>query len=428
LPNFALLFPSFVNFEIIFRQCLLPFAFLVLAGMQGCGSGQSSTGSSEIVRRDTVAQGSGTPTEPAAVTVLPAGVVANPRWHRLGLYLAGDAPLDTTDSLLGTSAYRAFHTEMQARWQRKDTLLLAKLRTFARTEFPTYHAWTGTAFYPFGGPDFLSIYQLYPQASRYVLCGLEDEGNPDQMLRFPAATWEAYLANQRTTLRSILDASFFITAAMQRDLRRTPVRGLLPTLLTFLSHTGCEPLTVRRFVLDASGTPAYLTDTATAPAFGAYDTLVSGIEIQFKAAGESRIRTLQYLAFDASNAGYPKRKELDAFFAGLGTTVTFFKSASYLMHGQGFSVFRTRIENQSRFVMQDETGFPYEFYQRPENRDRWKLRFFGRYGRPIPDFTWAYQKQLQQVYTTDTTVKPVNFQIGYGRICTVILAEKQPAP
>jgi hypothetical protein len=348
-PNFNILKTNGVNSIHACRQLLVAFLLFLAVSLQGCGSGQSSDSAQEASARDSLSK----TTRP-----LP-NVVANPRWHRLGLYLAGDAKPDSSDTLLRTVAYRTFHAEMQARWKRKDTVLLGKLRTFAQTEFPTYHAWTWTAFYPFGGPDFLSIYQLYPQASRYVLCGLEDEGHPGQLLTFPASTWDAYLSNQRTTLRSILDASFFITASMQRDLKRTPVRGLLPTLLTFLAHTGCEPLTVRRFVLDPTGEVVYLADTSNAPAFSAYDTIVSGVEIQFKAGGESRIRTLQYLAFDASNAGYPKRKELDIFFAGLGTTATFFKSASYLMHGKGFSLFRSRIENQSRFIMQDETGFPY---------------------------------------------------------------------
>jgi hypothetical protein len=98
-----------------------------------------------------------------------------------------------------------------------------------------------------------------------------------------------------------------------------------------------------------------------------------------------------------------------------------FKSASYLMHNGGFTTFRELLNDISTFIVQDETGFPLKYY----DRERWELKFCGNYIAPIKLFSWAYQKDLAEIYRKDSTKVQVKFPYGYGNISTVILARKK---
>src|SRR5205807_463329 len=155
-----------------------------------------------------------------------------------------------------------------------------------------------TLFYMFSGPDFLYASAFFPNASTYVLSGLEPTGRIPDVLKLRGSALSAALGHLKVSLRQMLSHSYFITSEMG----------------THLANDG------------------------------------------------------------VSKSGFLK------FCEQLGTGDSFVKSASYLLHGGGFSQVREFLLKYSNYIVQDDTGIPVSFFK----EDTWTLQPFGNYTRPIP--------------------------------------------
>jgi hypothetical protein len=99
-----------------------------------------------------------------------------------------------------------------------------------------------------------------------------------------------------------------------------------------------------------------------------------------------------------------------AFSNSLGHPVTFIKSASYLMHGGGFSKIRTHILDQSAAIVQTPSGIPFRYF----DTQRWNIRLYGSYVRTLDMFREYYQPDLAAAFTNGMyRVEPINFGMGY---------------
>ena len=84
------------------------------------------------------------------------------------------------------------------------------------------------------------------------------------------------------------------------------------------------------------------------------------------------------------------------------------KSASYLMHSDGFSKVREFLLARSTAIVQDDSGVPVRFFE-PNN---WTLRPHGRYLGPIRLFGSRHQTQLKEVFRKGPSA-PLAFGVGY---------------
>jgi hypothetical protein len=97
-----------------------------------------------------------------------------------------------------------------------------------------------------------------------------------------------------------------------------------------------------------------------------------------------------------------------AFCERLGPADSFIKSASYLLHGSGFSRARAFLLNHSAMILQDDSGIPFAYF----NARNWRLQPFGRYVGPISRFARYDQPQLAELFD-GTNALPLDFGIGY---------------
>ena len=88
--------------------------------------------------------------------------------------------------------------------------------------------------------------------------------------------------------------------------------------------------------------------------------------------------------------------------------IMFTKAASYCLHGENFSIFRD-ICLDSKAVLEDDTGIPYRFFK-PEE---WTVTLYGKYTKPIKDFTYGFQTDLNKAFLVPNNVKPLPYAIGY---------------
>ena len=327
--------------------------------------------------------------------------VANPVNDTARL-LAGLAPSadPAMVALTKESAWQQHAKFFDAAWARLEKSQLSKVRNWAETNIPEAFAAKGTAFYMFSGPDFLYADTFFPQASTYVLCGMEPTGAIPDVAKLTPKVLGGELHALQESLNSVMSYSFFITKQMKDDFQNHSLSGTLPVLYIFLARSGLTLTDVSYVSLDEAGTPQ-------ADASRSAKSAAPGVCIHFLAAGSTARRTLYYFSTDISDGGLKKSGFLK-FCKALAPGNSCVKSASYLMHEGNFSTIRGFLLENTGTLVQDDSGIPISYFK----PDVWQMRYFGAYPGPIALFKNCNQPKLAEAYRT-THPEPLEFGIGY---------------
>jgi hypothetical protein len=294
-----------------------------------------------------------------------------------GLSLPADSPLEPDTHDPGWQAHSA---EMDAAWIKCEQKSLAKARAWAAQFIGrSYHS-SSSMFYLFSGPDILYANTMFPNASTYVLCGIEPIGSIPDLAKLDRGGIDPALANLRRSLSNVLRFSYFITKDMRVDLADQRLAGTLPIFYFFLARLGCTIQSVDLVSLDATGN-LHPGHTAHTP----------GIRIAF--ANSTGTHALFYFQSDLSNSGVRGGGVL-AFCRQQGPGLGLLKAASYLMHTNEFSVVRDFLVTNCRTLVQDDSGIPVRYF----DPVRWQMRYFGNYVGPTELFAKYYQPDLAQTY------------------------------
>lgn len=286
-------------------------------------------------------------------------------------------------------------------WENFAKTQLGPMRQWAAQELAA--AQTTAVFYPFSGPDFLNVYTLFPQARTYVLVALEPVGAlPD----FAALDLGNFLARMENSLCQYLYTDYFVTAKMHAQISKTELAGVLPVLLFFLAREQARVLEAQPLVLKADGTleerPAKASNSNPGPG-------IPGVRLVFAGPGAAEHQTLYYFQVNLQDHSLKKNPQFPAFLKSLGPLTTFTKSASYLLASPFSSAIRQLILEQSRYVLQDDSGIPLQNFPAAT----WNLKFYGTYKSPIALFKNRYQEDLAEEYNKGKDVYPLPFGIGY---------------
>ncbi len=344
------------------------------------------------------------PSSAGAATTLPSVDRA------LDLLAARIAGLPGTPSLPAPwqedACWKTFADQAGRSWADFDTAVLEPMKAWADLELRDARKATTTLFYPFGGPDFVTAFCLFPEASTTVLMGLEPVGNlPD--LDHASPEWrEAFFADLGELAAGFLKRGYFITREMNDIYSRGKVDGALPVIAFFLERGGYEVAAVQRLAPGASGgwieTP--------------YDRLALrphrpyGVRIDYLRPGGPARRSVYYFSCDVENKTFGTDSPLYRFLAGLERLTTFVKSGSYLLHWDNFSILRRFVLDRSLFVLQDDTAIPFRFLE----AGGWEIKLFGRYETPVKDFSNVEQPDLRRAYEDPaSSVAPLPFHFGY---------------
>jgi hypothetical protein len=294
-------------------------------------------------------------------------------------------------------------------WEKYDKMHLAPMRQWAPGELAKSTSSGCTVFYPFSGPDFANPYTLFPCAGTYILIALEPIGAvPD----FPAMSqrgFDSFFAELRKSLHDLLSIDYFVTAHMQTGMESSELNGVLPFLMFFMAREKTRILDVRYWFMEPDGTiqefPGFKS-CRTAPA-GA----IPGVRIVFEGEGspENKPRTLYYFRLDLYNSTFRRNGHFISFLQSFGPFITFMKSAAYVMFDRQASAARQFVLDQSRYVLQEDSGIPLKYF----DPSLWDLQFYGTYSKPISAFKSAYQGDLAGIYKTGRNIKPLPFGIGY---------------
>jgi hypothetical protein len=323
---------------------------------------------------------------------------------------------DRMSALRETDDWKVFHARTDSQWiVLEDTL--QKIRRWAQAEFPGQVNSEGDVFYPFSGPDFLYAATVYPNASRYVFFGLESPGfipDPDGI---PADSLRYFLSALDQSLSDLLGKRFFVTKEMIHDLRRENFKGTVPLLMYFMARSGYRVLSVQPVRIDTQGVVVY------ADAFSAKRIPNRGVEFLFRKNDSIRIQKLTYLTMDVSDEALGLNRNALRFLARLDSGVTtYIKAASYLMHRKGFDTIRETILARSASILQDDSSIPFKFLLPAE----WKVTLYGDYIECIDSFRECNQPDLKAAYGSGA--RPLDFDLGYGRVTNLLLAVRKAPP
>ncbi|MBL9153611.1 MAG: hypothetical protein JNK37_14040 [Verrucomicrobiales bacterium] len=297
--------------------------------------------------------------------------------------------------LRATAEWQAHAARMDQQFGVFDRGYLPKVRAF-RGELGGLTS-PGVLFYPFSGPDYLYARGFFPGAGSYVLVGQEGVDALPDLASLSDGEILAGLGGLSHSLKSLTGASYFITKDMRVDFASTRFRGVLPILLTMIARSGQSISSVDPVGLSPSGG---LTSRAGGAGCPGWHIVAGG-------------RHIYYFQEDLSNGTLGGDKRLLSFVRSKGAPVTFVKSASYLMHSDGFSVIRNFVVNESRGILQDSSGVPYRIL----NASNLSLSLYGNYTGPLDVFSERRQDDLIAAYRDRSPhpVKPLDFGVGYLR-------------
>jgi hypothetical protein len=218
---------------------------------------------------------------------------------------------------------------------------------------------------------------------------------------------------------------------MMEELRTPEVDGTLPLLLTMLARLDARVVSVEFGELASEAAPKPAVPPAGeaapkptgAPAKAARPMRVT---VTFLSPGAVQPQSLIYYQVNLQDPQFAARKAFIASLKAMAPFTTFVKSASYLMHDDRFATIRSMVLTDSASILQDDTGVPFRFF----DTSGWALTFYGKYTKPISDFKYGFQKDLDAAFAQPGAAKELPFTFGYHwreGSSSVMLAIRQPA-
>ena len=292
---------------------------------------------------------------------------------------------------------------LNSAFAREESAQLSKIREFSEKYLTEKH---DTVLYMFSGPDFLYATSFFPNASTYILAGLEPVGSVPDLTSLSLSAVDGELRSLEASMSSLFSFSFFITHKMKTQLREGQIYGALPILYVFLARTSKTIHEVNFVRLDEQGNLqiADELDTVTQVSEGNKTATSSGVKIVFSDGNGPR-QTLYYFSTNLADGSF-QRSGFSAFLAKLGPADSLIKSASYLLHGAHFAGVRTLLLNRSATIVQDDSGIPLTYFE----STKWRVQAFGHYAGPIPMFANFYQPRMAELFRS---ANPLEFGIGY---------------
>jgi hypothetical protein len=331
----------------------------------------------------------------------------NNRFNNITSVLTGNiSNANNLNYLFDTLIWKVHATFIDSSWTKLERTRLNAMKEWGRKEFEKPNEETKTVFYPFSGPDYLTVNTFFPNANTYILLGLEPVGKLPEVSSFKKTDAADYAADFKKSLSDIFDKSYFITQRMLNDFQSQKVNGLLPVLSFFIQRTGNQLLAINylvRYKQDSIAMVAYDYQNPDHKPFG--------VRIDFLQEGKKK--SAYYFKYDVSNKLFNDTTVFYKFInSNTQNCITYIKSASYLLHAHFMSNMRQLILKNSNAIIQDDTGIPFKYF---EEESKFDIKLYGQYTKPVSDFPYlSLQKPLQEAFKRDSAnVGKLPFHLGY---------------
>ena len=304
-----------------------------------------------------------------------------------------------------------YQKKVDAAWKRYESAVGLPLASWSSKEIGKL-AYTG-AFYPFSGPDFLTINRVYPDAMHYTLVSLQKAKRPLAIDRLSPKAKQKLEAKMGEAWEKFGKLGFFRTHDLDNDQADSLSLGATSILLAFSARLGYIPLSVRPLSFSEA-------DSQWIPADDDSSDWRS-VRIALSKAG--KVITLDYISLDLSDPYLMKSAALCQWIDERANAPVFLKAASHLLQKPSFSVLRQSLLKQSRMVVQDETGLNYD-----DLKTIGKTRLYGNFVKTHALFKSTRQSALANAYqTASPPPPPLPFAFSYLKgagFCSMQIANR----
>lgn len=257
----------------------------------------------------------------------------------------------------------------------------------------------GTVFYPFSGPDFVTVAHAFPNADRYVMVAMQAAGAPVTLATMPAARVQGFQSKFIREWMKFSRLAFFRTDDLNEDQRDqfAPI-GVTTILSTFALYSGFDVMEIYPIVYDEK------TDDFIKSETGPWKS----VRLVLSKAGKPV--TLDYVSLDLSDASLSKNEPMRKWLAREASNPVLIKAASHLLQETYFSILRDILVAHATMVVQDETGLNYSYFAQIGPVD-----LYGGFLYPHELFNRKKQESLAQAYRESKNVKPLPFAFSYNK-------------
>jgi hypothetical protein len=291
---------------------------------------------------------------------------------------------------------KTFQKQTNAAWQNYEKLLGQPLLTWSSKEVDRKRV--EPVFYPFSGPDFLTVDRIFPAASRYVLVAQQKALQPvypEKMNEKQRAAFEKKLGAAWDKFGIL---GYFRTEDLDNDQRdKQSYLGVTTILMAFASRLGYEVVEVVPLEFDVTKGEWQTINT---------DAKWSSVRLSLSKAG--RQVTLDYLSMDISDDGLRKQPEQRAWIKQMANQPILLKAASHLLQKPYFDILRSMIVNASPIVVQDETGLNYADLSKIGT-----VKLYGNFIKPQVLFKSTTQGELAAAYQAEQNKNELPFAFSY---------------
>ena len=256
----------------------------------------------------------------------------------------------------------------------------------------------GTVFYPFSGPDFVTVSQLYPHADRYQMVAMQMAGEPASMKNMSEMRAQNFQSKFLREWMKFSRLGFFRTDDLNEDLRdKYSQIGVTTILITFALYSGYDVLEVYPIALD--------------PASGQFVRSEGPWKsVRLKLSKSGKPVTLDYVSMNLSDAFLSQDETMRAWLDRETQHPVLIKAASHLLQESYFSILRDQLVKNATMVVQDETGLNYSYLAQIGQVD-----LYGGFLYPHELLNRKKQESLAQAYKESKSVKPLPFGFSYNK-------------
>jgi len=315
-------------------------------------------------------------------------------WNEIGRALAGQPPSRAFQDDATRLAWQTYANEVEANWRQYREQMAQPMRQWSTTEVPAANA---TVFYPFSGPDFATLENVFPSANRYVMIAMQRAERPVDVLSLKPQSAQQTIEVLQDAWRHFGRDGFFVTEYLDRYLTRNHVRiGASTFLLTFLQLKGYEVTDITPLRLDEQGRIELLPrDTR------------DWQSVRFSLVRGGQPVILDYLRIDLSDKGLSQAPGNHAFVRQMAQHPSLLKAASHLPQNKTFSMVAQAMLDEGRFILQDETGLKYT-----RLNEQFETILYGRFEKAHGAFP-SYHRDLARAFNERKDIRPLNFRVGY---------------
>lgn len=289
-------------------------------------------------------------------------------------------------------------------WKCTADSMLAPINQWITKEKILDTADNDLCFYPLSGPDFLFGNAFFPNATNYVLLGLEPKGSLCDFRELNDEQYKRYFAGIRQSMRYLNKAGYFVTSHMSSDFTKAQLNGMVHMMLYMMARTNHPICDVYPVYIGADGKENRIPETEKIN-----DTLITAIKIEFLSPDRTVKKSAYYFKLNAKDDYLNRHPEFSQFIEGFGPDrVSYMKSASCVLQNTPFSVMRNLVLN-SKKILQDDTGVPYKYF----DKTKMDITLYGKYSMVIDDLSWCLQRDLKKELEASAKYGALPFRISY---------------